>query len=140
MRFLLIAFLASFVVSVHGQTVVWKYSTDNGIYSSPCVGDGVIYFGSSDMHVYALDKYTGRLKWKFKTNGAVNATPVLDVNKVIVNSADGYVYAMNKDNGNILWKFKTKGEQRYDLWDYYLSSPVIDNHIVYIGSGDSSVY
>src|SRR5690349_16540783 len=130
MKFLLIAFFASLVASVSGQTVVWKYATGSGIYSTPCVGGDVIYFGSSDMHVYALNKKTGKLIWKFKTDGAVNTTPVLDENKVIVNSADGSVYALNKDSGNIVWRFKTKGEHRYDLWDYYLSSPAIDNHVV----------
>src|SRR5260221_5130909 len=40
--------------------------------------DGVVYFGSGDGNVYALDVKDGGLKWKFVTGGLVHASPVLD--------------------------------------------------------------
>ena len=33
----------------------WKFKTKGKIFSSPVVSDGVVYFGSSDNHLYAVD-------------------------------------------------------------------------------------
>lgn len=122
------------------HSVLWKFSTASAIYSSPVISGNNVYFGSGDMNCYAVDKTSGKLAWKFETKGPVNSSPAIHDNSIVFSSADGNIYAADKNNGRPLWVFKTKGEQRYDLWDYYLSSPVIDNNIVYVGSGDSTIY
>ena len=38
------------------------------------------------------------------------------------------------------WTFATGGERRWDYWDYYLSTPAVDDRQVYFGSGDHHVY
>lgn len=53
--------------------VKWKFKTGRVVeawFSSPSVSGGVIYFGSDDGYLYALNAQTGELKWKFKTGGA----------------------------------------------------------------------
>jgi len=45
--------------------------------SSPAVSGGMVYFGSGDHHVYALDARTGDLKWKFATGNVVHASPAV---------------------------------------------------------------
>lgn len=136
---LLYLFFAS-ALYAQDSLLLWKFQTGAGIYSSPVVNSNRIYFGSSDRHLYAVDKTSGRQIWKFETKGPVNSSPAIHQNSVIFSSTDGNIYAVDKNTGKLLWKFKTKGEQRYDLWDYYLSSPAIHNNVVYIGSGDSTVY
>ncbi|MBN1573600.1 MAG: PQQ-binding-like beta-propeller repeat protein, partial [Deltaproteobacteria bacterium] len=32
----------------------WRFKTSIGVYSSPCVVDGVVYFGSGDGFLYAV--------------------------------------------------------------------------------------
>jgi eukaryotic-like serine/threonine-protein kinase len=125
----------------YGQdSLLWKFTTGAAIYSSPVISDNSIYFGSSDRNLYAVEKITGKLIWKFSTGGQVNSSPAIHDNKVICSSTDGNIYSIDKKSGRLLWSFITKGEQRYDLWDYYLSSPVIHDSIVYAGSGDSTIY
>jgi outer membrane protein assembly factor BamB len=92
------------------------------------------------MYLYAVDKASGKLIWKFETKGAVNSSPAIHQNNVIFSSADGIIYSVDKNTGKLVWKFKTKGEQRYDLWDYYLSSATISDNVAYIGSGNSTIY
>jgi len=142
MRKLLFSLLfIPFVLDSYSQdTLLWKFSTDGEINSSPTISGNHIYFGSGDMNLYSVEKYSGRLNWKFKTQGKIHSTPFLYNEKVLFSSTDGNVYSLDKNSGKQNWKFKTKGEQRYDLWDYYLSSPVVYNKIVYIGSGDSTIY
>ena len=36
-------------------TVAWKFATDGSVISSPAVVNGVVYAGSQDKNVYALD-------------------------------------------------------------------------------------
>ena len=48
----------------------WKFKTGKGVTSSPAVVDGVVYFGSDDNHLYAVDieKYSEMLA-PIKVNG-----------------------------------------------------------------------
>ncbi len=43
--------------------------------SSPAVSNGVVYIGSGDHNVYALDAASGRLRWQFSTGNVVHASP-----------------------------------------------------------------
>ena len=38
----------------------WKFKTEKGVESSPAVSSGVVYFGSEDGHLYAVDIATAR--------------------------------------------------------------------------------
>src|ERR1043166_9883634 len=45
----------------------WTFKTDGPIIGSPAIADGVVYIGSIDGNLYAVDQETGQQKWKFKT-------------------------------------------------------------------------
>ena len=52
--------------------LLWNYTTGNSIdYSSPAVINGVVYVGSDDHYVYALNAATGAYIWSYKTGGSV---------------------------------------------------------------------
>jgi len=120
--------------------VLWKFQTNGRIYSSPLIEGNMIFFGSGDQNFYAIDKNTGQEKWRFKTGGAVYSSPCIIKNTLYFSSTDGNLYAVDKTEGKLSWKFESKGEQMYDLWDYYLSSPKGDQETIYWGSGDGNLY
>ena len=142
------------------ESLKWKYKTDGKIFSSPIAKDGVVYIGSEDGFLSAIDEKSGNLKWKFKTNGAIHSSLSLYENIIYFGSFDGNYYAVNTKNGKLIWKFKTGGEHwlgevglggmkpetQYmeDLWDFYLSSPVVyekgKSACVIFGSSDSTIY
>jgi eukaryotic-like serine/threonine-protein kinase len=62
------------------------------------VGDGVVYVGSSNTYLYALDTNGGELKWRFKTEGGVFSTPAVAEGVVYVGSNDGYLYAVEAES------------------------------------------
>jgi outer membrane protein assembly factor BamB len=41
----------------------WTYTTGDAIESSPVVAGAVVYIGSQDHHIYALDASTGEKLW-----------------------------------------------------------------------------
>ena len=51
----------------------WKFKTEDSVISSPVVFDGIVYFGSLDAHVYAVDLQTGNKLWSFKTDDEIEA-------------------------------------------------------------------
>ncbi|OUL60450.1 PQQ-binding-like beta-propeller repeat protein [Flavobacterium sp. AJR] len=140
--------------------IKWKFKTDGKIFSSPIAKNGIVFIGSEDGFLYAIEEKSGNLKWKFKTNGAIHSSPSIYENTIFFGSFDGYYYAVNTTTGKEVWKFKTGGENWYsdlrilgtnpngkpmdDLWDFYLSSPVVykDNKSasVLFGSSDGNVY
>jgi len=134
----------------------WTFSTNGSIYSSPAVANGVVYFGSADGNLYAVDAATGKLRWKFDAHGRVNSSPAVVDGAVYVVSLDGNLYAVDAATGKQRWAFATEGEHRStkagnlgafphtevvpDAWDFYLSSPAVAGGAVYFGSGDGHVY
>src|SRR5450432_1137031 len=138
------------------QGVKWKFATGDRIVSSPVWSAGVLYFGSDDNNLYAVDAESGRQKWKYATQGPVPSSPAIAGGLVYFASYDGKFYALNADTGRLKWKFTTAGERRFeakgihglqpkyqtipDPWDVYLSSPVVVDGAVYFGSGDGNLY
>ncbi|HEY9154204.1 MAG TPA: PQQ-binding-like beta-propeller repeat protein [Opitutaceae bacterium] len=134
----------------------WKFQAKEAIVASPTVADGVVYIGSWDNFLYALDAETGRERWRFDAHGNVNSSCAVAGGKVFFVSLDGRIYAANTNTGKQLWSFSTQGERRHtgagmdyaapttemmpDPWDFFLSSPCVEDETVYFGSGDGSIY
>src|SRR4051812_11967756 len=79
--------------------VKWKFATGGRIISSPVADKGVIYVGSWDYNVYAVDAETGKQKWKFTTLGPVASTPAIANGTVYFGSYDGKFYAVDAETG-----------------------------------------
>lgn len=122
------------------KTVLWQFKTDERVYSTPKIDNDIIYFGSGDQHIYALELKTGKLLWKYKTDGKVHSSATTNERHVFFSSTDGNLYCLDKTTGDLIWKFESQGEKQYGLWDYYLSSPQVEENIVYWGSGDNHIY
>ena len=114
---------------------VWRYETGDRVYSSPFVSDGVVYVGSYDGFLYALDAESGALRWRYETDGWVVSSPfvsdgVVYVGSTIYDSDDGFLYALDAESGALRWRYETDG---------WVASPVVSDGVVYVGS-DGSVY
>lgn len=118
----------------------WKQRTSKPIYASPIISDNIIYVGSLDSLLYAIDINNGEVKWKFKTSGEIRSNVCIYDETLFLNGGDGSLYALDKNNGSCKWQLKTEGERKYDFADYFQSSPIILNGVLYFGSGDSHLY
>src|SRR5262249_2971773 len=108
--------------------------------SSPAVENGVVYFGSGDGNVYAIDAASGALKWKFKTGDVVHASPALADGTLYIGSWDSYFYAIDAATGREKWRFKTGEDHKIYNQVGLQSAAVVDNGVVYFGCRDSKVY
>lgn len=138
------------------QGLKWTFKAGGELYSSPAAADGLIFIGSTNGNLYAIDQDSGSLKWKFATKGRIVSSPAVASGTVYFVSYDSIFYAVDASTGRLKWKFATQGEKRFeakhihglepaaelmpDPFDFYLSSPVVAHGVAYFGSGDSNVY
>jgi len=111
------------------KTFVAKYRrSTTGFFSSPLAymppdpkvtsDSGVIYGGSSDGYVYAMQERTGELQWKFPASDPVIDSPVLIGNRLYVTTELGGMFCLNAKTGVQLWwapdllHFVAAGKQR----------------------------
>ena len=95
-----------------------------GFQSSPAVVDGVVYTGSRDANLYALDARSGAERWRFPTEASwVNSSPAV---------ANGRVWFATSDSSRIHAVDAASGKPvlQEDARAYVFSSPVIAGNVV----------
>jgi len=113
-------------------TLKWVFSTGAPVHSSPAVADGIVYIGSQDYKLYALDAETGAKRWEYETGSWVESSPTIANGVVYFGSNDGGLYALDMHSGEKLWDFKTRYPVR--------SSAAVANGVIYFGSDDYYLY
>ena len=108
--------------------------------SSPAVEGGVVYFGSGDHNVFALDAQTGALKWKFATADVVHASPAVSGGVVYIGSWDRHLYALDAQTGAMLWKFQTGDDTVIYNQIGIASSAAVAGGTVFFGCRDGHFY
>jgi len=114
------------------STPLWTFETEEEIRATPCVGPNLIYIGSYDNNLYALDRFTGALRWKFATDGGICSRPILWRDQIIFGSEDFNIYSLNAMSGAEIWRYRT--------WHHVRSSPHVYQDIVYVGSDDGYMH
>jgi serine/threonine protein kinase len=112
----------------------WSYRTKRGVISSPYVdmNEGIVYIGSTDGYMYALDVSNGYNSWRFRTNGPIISSPVEHKGYLFFGSADGTLYCLNAQTARERWKFPTEKP--------IVSSPIVQRNFVFFGSTDEYFY
>ncbi len=113
-------------------TMLWSFNSEDEIRSSPCLHKGLVFIGSYDSNLYALNAKSGDFVWKAATENGIASSPIGWENLVFVGSEDFGVYAFDVVRGRQAWVFRTGQPVR--------SSPRINNGLLYIGSDDQHIY
>ncbi|MFD8737466.1 PQQ-binding-like beta-propeller repeat protein [Streptomyces sp. NPDC059618] len=109
----------------------WTYATGAEVTSSPAVVDGIVYIGSFDHKVYALDAATGAVRWTHTTGGKVGSSPTVVDGTVYIGSDDWKVYALDAATGDVRWTHTVFDPGMFPNIGFR-SSPTVVNGIVYI--------
>ena len=123
------------IYAIDAEYVVRRWEvkiTDERIWTSPAVSDGIVYVGSYDGKLHALDADDGSLLWEKELPSPMASSPVCHDNVLLFGAFDRYLYALDKTNGDILWQFKGN--------NWFWAAPVVQDNTVYAGCLDNMVY
>ncbi len=122
--------------NVSGLTQMWYSNAMKGnVFSSPTVSGGLVYIGSLDGHLYAIDATTSSTRWTSDSPGTSTtsnaSTPAIINGTVYICLQDHRLYAFDAQSGQFRWNSPaghTVG-----------SSPIVVNGVVYV-TGNGRVY
>ena len=123
---------------------LWRFPTAMGVWSSPAVVEGVVYFGSYDGFLYAVNRESGQEVWRFRAENSIVSSPAVGDDILYFGSgcfqctlfsqekANTFLYAVDRQTGQELWRFQADG--------YVESTPAVVDGVVYFGSNDRTLY
>ena len=93
------------VDNVGNLILKWSYAVGGAaMFSSPAVANGVVYVGSHDKSVYALNASTGALLWSSAYGGAIASSPAVANGLVYVGLFNGGLHALDASTGAKVWR------------------------------------
>jgi outer membrane protein assembly factor BamB/tRNA A-37 threonylcarbamoyl transferase component Bud32 len=111
---------------------IWTFTCEDEIRGTASYLDGILYIGSYDHNLYALEADKGEFVWKYAANGGIVSKPAIHDGKVYFGSTDQYVHAISVRGGKKVWVQSTDGA--------IYSSPTIAEGHLFIGSDDEHLH
>jgi outer membrane protein assembly factor BamB len=116
--------------------------------SSPVIAGRMLYYGSGDHKLYAVDAKSGKVQWSYNTGYPVRSTPAYRTGVVYVGDWFGYLHAVDAATGKRKWAVRHESDMTEPAVDggytYYhgtiQASPTVTDDAVYYGSRDSYLF
>jgi outer membrane protein assembly factor BamB len=107
----------------------------SGGWAGTTFRDGVIYAGTRDGRVVAINSSTRTEQWAYSATSAIYTTPIVAGELVYVGTYSGQVCALTIDRGTERWVYPRTGSMGAIVGD-----PIIANETMYVSSSDGRVY
>lgn len=124
--------LANELVAIQASSgkILWRFSTNTGIWSTPTQKDDSLYFSDSNGIIYAVNTKEGNPLWQLETNSVITSSGAAYSDGLFFTSEGGDLLAIGFE-GNKLWSH-TIGGKLY-------TTPVVsgDNLLVASTEGDN---
>lgn len=88
-------------------TLQWEYTSDEAVYQTPAVAEGVVLAGTESGQVIFVDAESGAELTRADVGSPVTAPPVAAARTVYVGTQSQMVYAFDLD-GESLWDFEVR--------------------------------
>jgi len=123
-------------MDINHPTVKHTYNLFAQLSATPIgdAGTGLLYVGTSNDSMYAIDTKADTIRWRFGTKGQIISSPTIYQDRLIFGSYDGSVYAVSKFDGHKLWSYNA------GVTTSFYSSPTKSGKFVYIGASDGNLY
>lgn len=105
------------------------------LIASPALVGDVLYFGTPDGEVIALDWVKKQRVWTYgdpSRKQEIHSSPAVTDQLVLIGSRDKRLHAIDRLTGQAVWTFETRGPID--------SSPVVVGERIFFGSADRNVY
>ena len=94
----------------------------------------MVYVGSFDKRLYAVDAASGQERWSFNANNWVWEGPVVVSNTLYFGDLGGNVYALDAETQKLMWAqpFQAEGAVR--------ATPLYSDGTLYVGTDSGALY
>jgi outer membrane protein assembly factor BamB/tRNA A-37 threonylcarbamoyl transferase component Bud32 len=110
----------------------WSFASEDEVRGTPTIANGLIYFGSYDNNLYALNAASGEFQWKYPADGGIVSRPLVSEGNVYFGSEDRRLHVITARYGQVNWTYYTNGPVR--------SSPHLAEGHIFIGSDDGHMH
>jgi serine/threonine protein kinase len=115
-----------------GLKPLWTFKCEDEIRGTPIVSQGVLYIGSYDNNLYALNTADGKFQWKYPTDGGIVTRPAFFDGNLYFGSEDKRLHVISARTGKVVWTYYTNGPIRS-------SATIAEGHI-FLGSDDNYLH
>jgi outer membrane protein assembly factor BamB len=124
--------LRLYAFQVSNGRVLWSQDCGDDVHVTPTVGDGLVFIGTIDETMHAIDARSGAVRWVVDVPGEVWSSAAL-ASGVLYAGTERAVVALDADTGEELFQ-ATIGSGWANM-----SSPAVTGGHVYVGSGEGDV-
>jgi outer membrane protein assembly factor BamB len=119
-------------------SLLWSFQTGSEVISSPVLGFGRVYIGSTDGKVYSVDLSDGHKIWEFDTEDDIEASPLLLDDAVYIGNLSGNFFCLDAHTGQVQWKYKI-GNSIYGSANW-VKRQKSEETLIFVGAYDNKMY
>jgi outer membrane protein assembly factor BamB len=120
------------IYALNSSTLRAFWTASVGVAStSVAASSGLIYFGTTNGKIIALNAATGTIAWEINAVFPVDSSPIVKGGEVFIAAHNSTLYAINAKSGSVTWKYVTGGN--------IVSSPASNGVLVAIGSNNGAM-
>ncbi len=119
-------------------SLLWSFKTESWIISSPVMGFGRVYIGSSDGKAYSINLIDGSKVWEFDTGDDIEAPPLLLDGAIYVGNLSGEFFSLDAHTGQVRWKYKCQSSIYGSA--NWVRDPDNQKLLILVGSYDNRLY
>jgi polyvinyl alcohol dehydrogenase (cytochrome) len=119
---------------------IWDVEVGGPVSATPVIADGVVYVGSYDGSLYALDLHSGERRWVYATGAAVpepnlqiplgiTGSAAVSGDTIYVGDAGAVLHAIDVASGTARWMVTLDEQPNASIW----SSPILVNGRLFVG-------
>jgi serine/threonine protein kinase len=112
--------------------LAWRFECEDEIRGTPIIHNGIVFVGSYDHNLYALELDSGEFIWKYAADGGIVTRPYPHEGNIIFGSEDNRLHVVSQRSGKVVWTYYTDGPIR--------SSPCVAEGHVFFGSDDGFLH
>ncbi len=123
------------VVDLDSGEQVSEIPMEGLLIATPALREDVLYFGTNEGGVYAIDWQAQKAVWKYADPDRsleIHSSPAVTEDRVIIGGRDKRLHCVDRLTGERVWTFATRAGID--------SSPVVVGDRVFFGSGDKNIY
>ena len=126
---------------IKARNPVFEFNGWDDRSSSVLPAGDVVYVGSADKNMYALDAASGKKIWAFTSQGKIRSSPSIQGKNLLFGTYSGVMHNVNALTGKEIWRLDLESlVEKPSARIAINSTPTIYNDMVFIGSRNTRLH